>query len=191
VKAMKKWLDFYIPHFNKESIAIQFVKECEKQSPPLNTAKIMMHQAQRLICLADQVLKIRPNDESLYVFFLIMCTENISKLHDSFMGEGKSRFYVKRFFKKFLSEEDKEILANGFIDEDDKSQRPLGFERAVDMLYDIRCDVVHEGNYIGFYFCDDKSPIQNTNPNVTANLRLRDVRNIIVRGCIKAAESKL
>ncbi len=188
---MNDCLDFFRPHFDAEPEAVRFVKECERQSPPANTAKILMHQTQRLISLADQVLEIRTYDESLHVLFLIMCSENISKLQDGYLGDGKSRAYVRRFFERFLSQADKDILGDGFINNDDKLQRPLGFDRAVELLYDIRCDVVHEGNYIGFYFHDGKTPILNTNPNVTANLRLRDVRNIIVRGCIKAVQTRL
>jgi len=150
-----------------------------------------MHQAQRLISLADEVLRIRPYDESLQVFFLIMCAENIAKLHDGFNGEGKSRFYVRKFFEKFLSNHDKEILASGFIDEDDNLQRSLDFEQVVNMFYNLRCDVVHEGNYKDFYFHDHTCSILNTNPNVTAILRLKDIRSIIVRGCIKAVQDSL
>ena len=188
---MEEWLEFYKPYFSTEDEAIQFVQDCEKQSPPRNTSKILMHQAQRLISLADEVLKIRPYDESLQVLFLIMCAENIAKLHDRFNGEGQSRVFVRRFFKKFLSNEDKMTLGCGFIDEYDNLQRSLGFDLVVDMLYKIRCDVVHEGNYKDFYFHDGIMSILNTNPNVTSNLRLIDVRNIIVRGCIKAVQNRL
>ena len=178
---MEKWRDFYISFFPEQKSAEKFIELCEVQQPPNNLAKILMHQSKRLITLADDILNIRPHEESLQILFLIMCTENISKLHDSYSKEGKSRYYVHRFFEKFLSNDDKRILENGFIDMDDIHLNPLGLKKVVDMLYDIRCDVVHNGKY----------PIQNTDPAVKANLRYIDVRNIIVRGCINAVNDKL
>ena len=98
-KTMGKWLDFYIPFFRNLKDAEKFINRCEKQQPPNNLAKILMHQAQRLITLADDIPKLRPHEESLQIFFLVMCAENISKLHDSYDKVGKSRHYVHRFFK--------------------------------------------------------------------------------------------
>lgn len=191
ISALEKWLDFYISFFPEQKGAEKFIELCEGQQPPNNLAKILMHQAKRLITLADDILNIRPHEESLQILFLIMCTENISKLHDSYYKEGKSRYYVHRFFEKFLSNDDKRILGNGFIDMDDIHLNPLGLKKVVDMLYDIRCDVVHEGNYSFFSFHNGKYPIQNTDPAVKANLKYIDVRNIIVRGRINAINDKL
>lgn len=120
-----------------------------------------------------------------------MCAENIAKLHDNFNGEGKSKAYVTKFFEEFLSAKEKEILAWGFIDGDDDLQRSLGFDRSVDLLYKIRCDVVHQGNYKDFNFHDGTMSFGSDYYNVTSKLRLTDVRNIIVRGCIKAVQNRL
>ncbi|MHA1444420.1 MAG: hypothetical protein ACTSR4_06695, partial [Candidatus Hodarchaeales archaeon] len=59
-----------------------------------------------------------------------------------------------------------------------------------EMLYKIRCDVVHEGNYTGFVFHDGISGMVNTNPDVTTNITLQDVRDVIIHGCIKAIQNK-
>ena len=150
-----------------------------------------MHQTQRLISLADDIARIRPHEEALQLLILIMCTENIAKIYDSFQGDGQSRAYVKKFFNDFLTQNDQQTLGNGFTDNDDPQSRPIGFNRAVDILYDIRCDVVHEGNYTDFAFHDGRTTILNTDPNVTAHLRLKDLCRIIVQGCIKAATDRL
>jgi hypothetical protein len=120
-----------------------------------------------------------------------MCAENISKLEQGSTGEGQSRAHVRRFFTEFLGEADHDSLANGFIDNDHHLLPHLGFDRAVDLLYDLRCDVVHEGNYSDFAFHDGTMGMVNTNPNVIAEIRLTDVRAIVVRGCISAAQSRL
>ena len=100
---MERWLDFYISFFPEQKSAEKFIKHCEAQRHPNNLAKILMHQTKRLVTIADDIQNIRPHEESLQILFLMMCTENISKLHDSYEKEGKSRHYVNRFFEKFLS----------------------------------------------------------------------------------------
>lgn len=182
------WIDFYRPFFTSQKDAEQFISDCERLAPPNNLAKVLMHQTQRLISLADYMEVIRAHDEPLKVLFLIMCAENIAKLYDGFNGEGQSRVYVKKFFTDFLPQADKDALGSGFFDIND---RTLSLEMVVDMLYDIRCDVVHEGNYVSFAFHDGCTPMVNTNPRVEAHLRFTEVRNIVVRGCIGAVQAKL
>jgi hypothetical protein len=188
---MDKWLEFYNPHFKSQNETKKFVDSCEKQAYPNNVAKILMHQVQRLISLSGDIQKIRPNDEPLQLLFLIMCVENVAKLHDGYTSEYKSKHYVKKFFNDFLSDVDKDFLRNGFIDNDDVWLRPLNFERVIEMLYKIRCDVIHEGNYTDFGFYDGNIKLSNSNPNVIAKVTLQNVRDIIIRGCIKAIQSKL
>ncbi len=87
---MDEWLAFYNPYFKKQGEAKKFVESCEMHTRPNNVAKIMMHQVQRLISLSDDMQKIRPNDDPLKLLILIMCVENIAKLHDGYTGESKS-----------------------------------------------------------------------------------------------------
>lgn len=190
---MGTWLNFYVPHFDSRKAAEIFVRACEtlKPSAPNHIAKVMMHQTQRMVSIVDDLPKFRPHQEALQVLFLVMCTENIAKLHDGFCGEGKSRHYVRKFFDKFLSKADEDALACGFVDYSSRGIRPIGFSKAVDLLYRIRCDVVHEGNYSFFAFHDGNMGMVNTNPNVSAEIQLVQVRDIVVRGCIGAIRCKL
>src|SRR3990167_3361874 len=107
---MEPWLSFYCPHFGSRTETEDFVRACEELQPsaPNHIAKIMMHQTQRLVSIVDDLPKFRPHQEPLQVLFLVMCAENIAKLHDGFSGEGKSRCYVQRFFEKFLSSSDRD-----------------------------------------------------------------------------------
>lgn len=120
-----------------------------------------------------------------------MCAENISKLQQDFTGERQSLAHVRRFFTEFLTQADRDSIANGFTDNNHHLQPRLGFDQAVDFLYDLRCDVVLEGNYSDFAFHDGAMSMVNTNPNVTAEILLAELRNIVVRGCIAAARSRL
>lgn len=190
---MNEWLTFYAPYFEKQDEAEKFVESCERQSYPSNVAKIMMHQTQRLILLSDDMQKIRPNDDPLKLLILIMCVENIAKLHNNYTGEHDSKKYVKKFFDDFLSKTDKDLLSNGFIDGNDKWSRPLSFEKVINMFYKIRCDVVHEGDYLDFSFYNGKTDMLEMVDSyaVTPRITISSVRDIIIRGCINAIQSKL
>lgn len=189
---MEPWLSFYSPHFESPASAGDFIRRCESLQPSSSDhmAKIMMHQTQRLVSIADDLPKFRPHAEPLQVLFLVMCAENIAKLHDEFGGEGQSRHYVRHFFNEFLSRPDKDCLSCGFT-RNIGGLPSIGFDGVVDLLYDIRCDVVHEGSHTDFAFHDGRSSMVNTAPNVTAEIQLVQVRDIIVRGCINAVNSKL
>lgn len=190
---MNEWLNFYLPFFPKETEARDFIEACEQLGPPNNTAKIIMHQTQRLISLSDDILKIRPHTDSLRLLFLLMCAEHIAKLHDGFTAEGQSRKYVRMFFKDFLNDNDKQSLGAGFRDNSASAHRlpTLGLDRAVDMLYGIRCDVVHEGEFWSFAFHDGKMSMVNIDPDVITDITFESLRDIVVRGCINAINSKL
>lgn len=190
---MDKWVDFYEPFFKSKREAEFFVEKCEALTPTdeCHTAKIMMHQSQRLISIADDLPRLRPKRESLQLLFLIICAENISKLYDGFQSEGQSRKYVKLFFDKFLSQAEKDKLRNGFVPNNSMPMSHLGIERVVDILYDVRCDVVHEGKYWGFTFYDSDTSMINVDPDVTVYITFKELRDIVTRGCIRAIEDKL
>jgi hypothetical protein len=188
---MEQWLDFYTPFFNTQKEAIKFINSCEAQTYPNNTAKIMMHQVKRLISLSDDLQKIHPNEDPLKLLILIICVENIAKLFDEYTDEGKSKYYVSKFFKEFLSSTDKNLLQEGFINNKDLDY--LGFEETITLFYKIRCDVVHEGNYVSFSFYDGKNDMLEivNNYEVIPHISLEVFRAIIIRGCINAIEKKL
>lgn len=191
--AMNEYVSFFEPHFDDSSKAEYFVSKCEILTPsdPNHKAKIMMHQTQRLVSIADDIPKLRPRRESLQLLFLMICVEHVSKLHDGFTGAGQSKKYVKKFFDQFLSQPDKEKLESRFLDHNAIPMVKLSLDKVVDLLYDLRCDVVHEGKYWTFFFSDGHTPIVNVDPDVNVYLTIIELRNIILRGCINAIEDKL
>lgn len=150
-----------------------------------------MHQGQRLISISDDIPRIRPRDESLKLLFLMMCAENIAKLHDQFQGEGQSRAYVRRFFETFLQPADQNAIGVAFADHSQHSMPKLGFRAAIDMLYEVRCDVVHEGNYSDFVFHDGNTPMLNCDPDVISYMTFDEFRAVVIRGCIIAVQDLL
>ena len=123
-----KWLLFYGPLFASVDDARGFVETLEAlcNGDPRHPAKIMMHQTQRLISLADDLPSIRPNNETLQLLFLLIYAEHIAKLFKDFTGEGQSRAYVRNFFRWFLSLEQQQRLCAGILRHD---QTPLRYRR--------------------------------------------------------------
>lgn len=187
---MEKWLDFYGPFFPSEEEARRFVDSCEQLVPPNNVAKIMMHQGQRLVSLADDFGILRPHHEALQILPLMMCAENISKLHAGFEEEGQSRAHARRFFERFLTDADKNTLTHGFT-HNGPPETPYELGEVIDLMYGIRCDVVHEGKYWGFAFHDGDTPMLNTEPDVTSYITYGEFRSVIVRSCVRAVQERL
>lgn len=74
------------------------------------------------------------------------------------------------------------------------TKKVASLDEVIDTLYDIRCDVVHEGNYWGFNFATEGEgfPLILSGRNAKRILRVRisyaDFRDIVVRGIIKAVQ---
>ncbi|MFK5947596.1 MAG: HEPN domain-containing protein [Methylococcales bacterium] len=190
--SLEKWRLFYEPYFESKNAVIDFVNRCEEIEPDSDkhVVKIMMHQTQRLVTIAKDMALLHKHDDPLTLLFLLICAENISKLFDDYNQDGKSKYYVIKFFNKFLSETDKELLERSFI----VNNQCLPIENIARQLYSIRCDVVHEGHYWSFSFSRDGIPIitggRGEEPIVTVKITMAQFRSIIIQGCINAIESK-
>jgi len=184
---VERWLPFFEPFFASLAEARSFIEPLEALSlgDPRHQAKIMMHQTQRLVSLSDDLPKIRKGNEGLRLLFLLICAEHIAKLANKYGGEGESRAYVRKFFSWFLSADQQRQLCAGVAQHD---RRPSSLRQAVDALYDVRCDVVHEGKYWGFHFHDGDTPMLNQEPDVVVSLTLQEFRSLIVSGCIHAIQ---
>ena len=182
---MEKWIEFFTSFFHNRDDAKQFVEPLEALAleDPRHPAKIMLHQTQRLISISDDLPVIRKGKESLQLAFLLICAENIAKMHDNFDEEGHSRAYVRRFFEQFLADDDRHILQASLTSH---RNQPLDLRAIVDALYGVRCDVVHEGKYWDFHFSDGDVRMMNGDPDVIVSITLRQFRDIVVRGCIRA-----
>jgi hypothetical protein len=182
-----KWVAFYAPFFGGDINARAFVTPLEALRPgdARHPAKTMMHQAQRLVSLADDLPRIRKGNETLQLLFLLICAEHIAKLAHNFDREGSSKTYVRNFFRWFLSTEQQQQLSVGITKHD---HNPLSLRQSVDALYRVRCDAVHEGKYWGFHFRVGEDPILNCEPDVIVSLTLREFRRLVVMGCIRAIQ---
>lgn len=62
---MEPLRSFYLPFFDTADVAEQFIADCEAKAPPALAAKVIMHQAQRLVSISDDLPQIRPYQEPL------------------------------------------------------------------------------------------------------------------------------
>ena len=209
---MSEWVDFYESYLASRVEAEGFVNSCEEQEPPNNKAKIIMHQGQRLVSLAQEIPKLRPNRESLQVFFLVVCAEAVSKL-DADSTSGGSKAAVVRFFKEFVPADQQLTLANGVrrrqhTDErrtsgsegtdwmnpasgEERAQRQLA--DAVDVLYAVRNSVAHEGNYWDFSLRSGDVRMLSIVEGwvVNSNITISSLCSVVAHGCIEVARRNL
>lgn len=186
---MNKWINFYEQFFIDHAAAKIFVDSVEFIDDPEITkhrAKIMMHQVQRLVSLADDLIEIRKGKESISLLFLLICAENVAKLFHDFKSEGESRKYVRKFFDEFVIGNDRKILEDSFSTHEITA---ISLQAIVDGLYVVRCDVVHEGRYWDFHFGDVNDATLNLDPDFVVKISLKNLRDIVVRGCIHAIKT--
>jgi len=188
-KDMIRWLEFYVPYFDSTALADAFVRECESSGN--QRAMLIMHQAARLVRIVQgmAMATIRPGRDALELLLLLTAAENISKLEASAKGGTQSRQHAQRFFKEFVSESDQATLTDGFASVPDRN--PLSLKQIVDLLYDVRSDVVYEGRYWGFSFSLSGDFAPGADTPIACRLALDAFRNIIVRGAIAAAKRAL
>lgn len=144
---MNAWLNFYRAYFANEDALKCFAEGCEQleADDSKHRAKIMMHQGQRLLTIADAMEAVVSARLSLKLLFLLIASENISKLSVAFRGEGQSKYYVKKFFNEYCLPQDRAAIEHGI----EICGKKSSLDDLISVLYDVRCDVVHEGIYWG------------------------------------------
>ena len=147
--------------------------------------------------ISDAVRRLDGVHDPLSLMFMLICAECVAKLFANYRGDRDSKRYVKAFFEEHVVAEGRQKMVDSFLM---TPPARITYEEIVDLLYDIRCDVAHEGRYWGFSFPDGQQtrPVLNPHPKhskgkrpVTVAITLDELRRIIVRGCIGATEKKL
>jgi len=181
--------EFYRPTFPDEASSRRFTGRIENVPEAQRTAKIVFHQAARLVWLGDRINEIAKGRPALQILFYMIAAETVAKLTYGFEGRGKSSHYVHAFFEKLSDKVDQDSLAHAFCKS--PTRRPIGLTQAVDLLYDVRCDVAHRGMYYVFQLPLDESDFPLLVPlggvTIETNFTLNFLRNIILRGAIRAS----
>ncbi|MFH1798332.1 MAG: hypothetical protein ABH844_03150 [Candidatus Omnitrophota bacterium] len=181
-------VEFYCSAFSSTEKAKGFIDHIKKIN---GHSKIILYQTARMIYLAEIIhQKGRP---SLQVLFFLIAAEAVAKLAYNFRGEGKSRHYVKKFFKNICNTEHQNKLSRAFRKQiteiDFMSENYLTIDETIDFLYAIRCDVVHRGIYFDNLSLKDNLTDENelftwNNQSISPNISTNDLCNIIIEGTI-------
>jgi len=145
-----------------------------------------------MIWLADRIDKVAHGRDALQILFYIIAAEAVAKIVFGFKGEGESKKHVKLFFGNICTQKHRNLLSQAF------SQLPSGsltWECAVDKLYEVRCDVVHEGRYFEFNL---RPPGSNTaelagasQPYLEVFISLADLRQVVLEGIVEGVQRLL
>lgn len=180
--------EFYRPVFSTMAESNSFSVRVENAPDSQRPVKEVFHQAARLVWLGDRINEVAAGRPALQILFYLIAAETIAKLTYKFEGRGQSRFYVHAFFEKLSAIEQQNMLAAAFFAS--PPRRPLSLRDAIDLLYDVRCDVAHRGMYYAFTLPHrgDSYPqlVSLGDRTVETELTLEALREITLRGAIRS-----
>ena len=155
--------EFYKKHFTRPEEMYEFFKSVFDNDKNDSTPRRMMNTVRRHVSLAEDIHKIRPEDDGIKILFLRMCIEALGdisknkKIKKNFFSTyivKKDMLYIKENFKLCFVYEN--ILQNG-----DKNNRTyciktywynninISIDEFSDIFSGIRHNVVHS-NDLGF-----------------------------------------
>jgi hypothetical protein len=179
---------FYRSLFATDAEAKQFSDRVESAPDSQRPVKEVFHQAARLTWLGDRINEVALGRPALQILFYLITAETIAKLTYKFEGRNQSRKYVHVFFEKLCGREEQSILAHAFSES--PVRRALSLSEAVNLLYDVRCDVAHRGMYYVFNLPLDEHDYPELvtlgDMSVETMLTLGTLRQIVLRGAIRA-----
>jgi len=122
-------------------------------SPILARAQLILHQAARMVWLADRVKAVSEGRPALQILFYVIAAEAVAKLAVGYEGDQRSWPHILMFFNVFLTDEQRIEMHRAL---DGAQPRPgRSPDELVDYLYGLRCDVAHEGRYFDMLVTDD------------------------------------
>jgi len=182
--------EFFSQAFEGRSGAREFVACVENIPAQVSLAKIVLHQTARMLWLADRMEECARGRPALQILFFMIAAETVAKLAVGFRGEGESKKHVDFFFRKICSERHRARLDRAFSY--NLASSFIGWEDSIKFLYDIRCDVVHRGEYFSYSLQAEPGGINMLTPSgqgrhLIANISAFELRTIILEGSINAA----
>lgn len=190
-------IQFYLPFFTDENETEAFIKQCEAKE---ERSKKMINLLAWLVDIADKIGEVKPGRPSLQIVFLLTCAESNSKIKEIYTEEFKSREFTHKFFES-IKEEDKQLILEN-ITESNLLNTDISFEDIIDILYNIRCETIHEGIYFHFCFSNNeefktnrvkkgKTPNNKIEIGIQVGLTYKQFRDVIIRTGINQIKSIL
>ena len=186
------YVDFYESAFSSRAEYEKLISAVEATPRDQSKAKLAMHQAARMIWLADRIDDFARKRPALQLLFYMIAAEAVAKIVVGFEGEGQSRKHVRIFFEDICDAKHKSILSKAFSKVE---AGYLSIEETIDLLYIIRCDVVHEGRYFSFSLpesVNDYPEITTVGQEaITAHITLNEIRQIVIEGALLGVQTLL
>jgi hypothetical protein len=183
---------FFKDFFDDVESANKFYDQLTDLPPDKNAAKLVFHQAARMVWLADQIDVVARARPAFQILFYLIAAELVAKITFAYQGEGESKKYVRRFFAEICSERTRTDLGTML------NRTPYGTvtaDEAVLLLYKIRCDVVHEGMYYGFQLPEKgqefSEMIEIDGKSFTTHMPIDRIREMVLEGAVLASEKLL
>jgi len=189
----------YLPAFANLKESQKFVDQVE--STPKNIAKVILHQAGRMIWLGDQIDKVAAGRPALQILFFMIAAEAVAKMVFDYTDEGKSKAFSKKFFSDICDARHRKILGTAFA-WGPSGTLPRGgvlsWEETTELLYAVRCDVAHRGKYYDLHLKQPNDYKQTDvishkwkDRPIIARITLQDIRRIILQGTIRGCRQAL
>ena len=180
---------FFEPAFPGRDACRAFV-DCVENIPAASSkAKIVIHQAAPMLWLGDRMDEVARGRPALQLLFHLIAAEAVAKIVSNFQDDGQSRGHVRLFFEQICGQRHRDVLGAAFRRV--PGGPALSIREAVDFLYDVRCDVVHEGVYFGLTLARPGDATQWLTPSGTGPLipsvSIQDIRQIVLEGSVLGA----
>lgn len=179
--------EIYRDAFSSMDESRTFAREVKALPQKNRMAKVVFHQAGRMVWLADRMGDIAAGREALQILFLLIAAEVVAKMVFSFQGKGQSKKYVHRFFEEICDDShrlklDRAFARYGITDY-------ISYKNAIDLLYTVRCEVAHEAMYYKFQLKEEghRPPVLALIEefSVVSHITLRELRQIVLQGVIQ------
>ena len=175
----------YAPVFRSLEESAQFCDAVKGLPPSKNDAKVILHQGGRMVWLGDRIDEVARGRPAFQILFYIIAAELVAKIAKRFKGKGQSEKYVQKFFSDICSDEHRQRLSTAFRQTGNGAY--LSLETAVKLLYAVRCDVVHRGQYYKFSLARQEfrgmlTSLREWAP--IAEITLPELRQIILEGTV-------
>jgi hypothetical protein len=187
--AVINFAEFYASTFESLGLGGDFYDKIAAIRIRKNDAKIILNQAARMIWLADRIDDVAHARPAFQILFYLIAAELVAKIAYGFEGEGESRKHVRKFFCALCSTEGRQRLSNAF---QHIGGAYMSIESAIDLLYDVRCDVAHRGLYYDFSLPTITRGIPlisgSRKGGPIAKISIGEIRRVVLEGAVLAAK---
>lgn len=159
-------------YFPSQSEANAFIRKCSKKK---KTSRALL-LTQWLTNIADDIENIKPGRPALKIVFLIILAESVEKILNSKATSPRRAF--KAFFSK-TNQDDRIMLLKGIRNFSTNSGN-LRFNTILDILYNLRNRVFHEGLYFDFHLNDKAEENMTQTTEGYAGNKFRKQRKVML-----------